>query len=274
MTPEEIREALERRARRPGGKPRAAKRLPKPSPPDGPERGYSAALARLNKDLVGVVRAFLARPFERARERQDAPGDLDPFAGLDFGTLKIRLGRMVENRAGELAETFGTRAGRWNGREVARVLGINLATSEPAIARALEEWQRENIALITSIADRLHDDVFETVRDATRRGARVETLASELAERYGVSESRARLIAEDQTLSINAELTRIRHETAGISRYAWSTSLDEKVRPTHQALEGRIFSWDAPPVSEPDGSRHHPGQAVRCRCQAIPILDP
>lgn len=273
MTPDEIREALERRARRPRGKPRSPKRLPRPVAPDGPERGYRGALRALNRDLVVVVKAFLRRPFERARDlaRMDAD-DFSAFESLDFGVLKLRLGRLAEARAGEIAETYATRVGRFNRNELARVLGIDLLAEPPEVARALEQWRRENVALITSIADRLHDDVRDTVREATTRGTRVETLASDLAERYGVSQSRAELIAEDQVLSANAELTRIRHEGAGITRYAWSTSLDEKVRPMHEALEGTIHSWDDPPVSEPDGSQNHPGQAVRCRCQAIPVL--
>lgn len=280
MTPAEIRAALEARARRPRGKPRAPKRLPRPAEPDGPERAYTAALRSLNRDLVGLVKAFLSKPLERAaraeraeaeRERQDGP--LDGFAGLDFGTLKVRLGRLAERRAGEIAETFAGRIGSWNSREIARVLGINL-TREPAeVERALTEWQRENVALITSIAERLHDDVAEVVRDATRRGARVETLAGELAERYGVSESRAELIARDQVLKANADLTRIRHASAGIDRYVWSTSRDERVRPLHRALEGTIQSWDAPPVTNDRGDRNHPGGDYQCRCVAIPVLD-
>lgn len=279
MSPAEIREALKRRARRPKGKPRAAKRLPKPASPDGPERAYTAALRGLNRDLVASVRAFLARAFRAARaaeaenRRQDAD-PLDGFAGLDFGTLKIRLGRIAADAAPELAEKFANRIGAWNGREIASVLGINLSREPAAVERALTEWQRENVSLIASIAERLHADVEETVRDATRRGARVETLASDLAERYGVSESRAELIARDQTLKANADLTAIRHEAAGITRYAWSTSRDERVRPMHADLEGRIFSWDDPPVTNANGDRNHPGGDYQCRCVAIPVLDP
>ena len=273
MAPDRIAEALARRARHPAGKPRSPKRLPKPSPPDGPERGYRAALRRLNKDLIGIVRVFLAAPFERAREARQDADDLTAFRELDFGTLRVRLLRLIRARAPEVAETFTGRVGRWNEREIARVMGINVLRESPELVQALDRLLDENVNLITSIADRLHGDVVETVRDAVRRGARVETLASDLVERYGVSQSRAELIAEDQTLTANADLTRLRHEAAGISRYVWSTSLDEKVRPMHAALEGQIFSWDAPPIVNENGDRRHPGGDIRCRCQAIPVLD-
>jgi SPP1 gp7 family putative phage head morphogenesis protein len=267
---EEIRAALEKRARRPKGRPRSPRRLPAPSPPDAVERAYTGALRGLNRSLVAAVRGFLARPFEAAR-RQDDP--LDGFAGLDFGLLKIRLGRIAEDAAPEIVEKFAGRIGRWNGREIASILGISLARESPEILAALDAWQRENVALITSIAERLHEDVIETVRDATRAGVRVETLAADLAERYGVSESRAELIARDQTLKANADLTAIRHETAGIERYVWSTSRDERVRPMHADLEGTIHAWDDPPVTNERGDKNHPGGDYQCRCVAIPVLD-
>lgn len=280
MTPAEIRAALEARARRSRGKPRAPRRLPRPTPPDSPERAYVAALRRLNRDLVQIVRDFLARPLDAARAaeaaaRQDAP-DPDPlagFAGLDFDALKIRLLRIAEDRGEDLAEEFAGRLGSWNTREMGSVLGLDLNHEPPAVRRVLERFRKENVALITSIAERLHADVRDVVRDAQVRGARVETLAGEIAERYGVSDSRAELIARDQTLKANAELTRVRHEAAGIERYAWSTSRDERVRPMHQDLEGTIHAWDDPPVTNERGDRNHPGQDVSCRCVAIPVLD-
>ncbi len=283
LTPAEIRAALEKRARRPAGRPRAPKRLPRPVSPDGPERAYVGALRAINRDLVAAVREFLAAPLDAARAeqaqaqaaevRQDA-GPLDGMAGLDFGILKIRLGELAEARGEEIAAEYADRLGRWNSAEIGRVLGLSLATEPPAVRRQLERWRRENVRLISSIAADLHADVRRTVREAAERGTRVETLAADLTERYGVSESRAELIARDQTLKGNADLTRVRHEAAGIERYAWSTSRDERVRPMHQELEGRIFSLDAAPVTNERGDRNHPGGDFQCRCVAIPILDP
>jgi SPP1 gp7 family putative phage head morphogenesis protein len=75
------------------------------------------------------------------------------------------------------------------------------------------------------------------------------------------------LIARDQTLKLNSAITKDRHIAAGISEYTWSTSLDDRVRPEHEALEGTKHSWDAPP--EPG----HPGEDFQCRCVAIPVID-
>ena len=52
----------------------------------------------------------------------------------------------------------------------------------------------------------------------------------------------------------------------GILSYKWQTVGDNRVRPTHRANEGLIFSWQNAPATG------HPGTAHRCRCSAIPLL--
>ncbi len=48
------------------------------------------------------------------------------------------------------------------------------------------------------------------------------------------------------------------------SYYVWATVGDDKVRPSHAANDGMIFSWDEPP------STGHPGEEAGCRCSAEP----
>lgn len=50
-------------------------------------------------------------------------------------------------------------------------------------------------------------------------------------------------------------------------RYVWLTAGDEKVRASHAANDGQIFSWDDPP---PTGN---PGEEENCRCVAVPYAD-
>ncbi len=50
------------------------------------------------------------------------------------------------------------------------------------------------------------------------------------------------------------------------AQYVWRTRGDNKVRPSHSANEGKVFSWDAPPRTG------HPGEAYNCRCWAEPYV--
>ena len=253
---------------------RRARRTP-PRSPRNIERQYTRALRALNADLTAQVERELRRPLIEAAkiekgERTDAPADA--FAAGDWAGLRIRLGR-ITRRAGRIVDRFGDEIGEFNAGAISRILAIDLAREPAAVTAVLDAWRRENVSLISSLADRLHADVFATVREHTQKGTRVETLGRLIAERYSVSRSRANTIASDQVLKANGDLTRQRHAAAGVTRYAWSTSRDEKVRDMHAALEGRIFSWDDPPVTNERGERNHPGGDILCRCNAIPVLD-
>src|SRR3989344_42655 len=119
--------------------------------------------------------------------------------------------------------------------------GIDPLLQEPWLAEELNSRLKSNVRLIKNIG---------------------ETTALQIDE----TEYRAKLIAQDQIAKHAASLNQIRQQEAGIDKYEWSTSLDKRVRPLHQAREGKVFNWSDPP---PDG---HPGQPVRCRCTAIPII--
>lgn len=234
------------------------------------EAPYVRDLQALNRAMVEVVRRFLAGRLARAAAREDVSPI--PFAGLDWGLLRIRLGRIAD-RGAALVDAQGRRIRDWNARTMSSILTMDLEAQPPAVRDLLARFREENVSLIHSIADRLHEDVLEVVSEATRKGTRVETLARHLEERYAVSASRAELIARDQTLKTNANLTQVRQAEAGITRYVWSTSRDERVRPMHKDLEGTIHRWDDPPVTNEQGDRNHPGGDYQCRCVAVPVLD-
>jgi SPP1 gp7 family putative phage head morphogenesis protein len=92
---------------------------------------------------------------------------------------------------------------------------------------------------------------------------------SELEQRYDVSQSRAALISRDQTNKFNGELNKARQTSLGIDGYTWRTSEDERVRPSHQAINGNHYAWEGEPAP-PEG---HPGHPIQCRCQAEPDVE-
>lgn len=159
-------------------------------------------------------------------------------------------------------------------RELGTVLAINLRKEIPGLSALINEWRDRNVGLIesgiraSSEIVRLRpliSDVSEVVELAHASGLRVEALSDQLRERYGVSNSRANLIARDQVLKLNGDINHRRQTVVGIQDYTWSTSRDERVRKSHQALQGTRQKWISPP------SVGHPGQDYQCRCVAIPV---
>jgi len=111
----------------------------------------------------------------------------------------------------------------------------------------------------------------ETIKSVFGSEPRVEKnmsdLTKDIRQLAGVSETRAALIGADQVGKLNGRLTQYRQMSAGIESYIWRTMGDRRVRPNHAARSGQVFKWSNPP----DGG--HPGQAVRCRCVAQPLID-
>ncbi len=184
------------------------------------------------------------------------------------------------------ARVHGARVAGWAGRETARALGLPLEVlaGEGLASGLVEVWVTENVGLIRGMVGDVVEAIGRVVRAAAIEGLRVEELAAKVEERFEVGDSRAALIARDQVLKLNADVTQARQTAAGVQRYEWSTSRDERVRgnpdgrypndtPSHWDLDGQTFRWDDPPASGPDGERAHPGQAIQCRCIARPVLD-
>lgn len=146
-----------------------------------------------------------------------------------------------------------------------REIGVNVF-SEPGIEERLEAFAAANAQLVSSVPRQFFDQVSQRVVQGLRSGERAEDLRADIADRYGVSQSRARLIARDQIGKLYGELNMARQTDLGIERFTWRTSEDERVRPEHQILDGQKFAWDKPPA---EGI---PGEPVNCRCTAEPDL--
>lgn len=142
------------------------------------------------------------------------------------------------------------------------LLGVNIFRDEPFLAPLAEGWIKENTALIKDVPTKLSGDLEGIIRRGTMAGKSVRDLSKDIKARWPMTENRARLIAQDQVLSLNADLTRNRLKSVGVSQYIWRSVQDNRVRPEHAEYNGQTYSWDKPP---PDG---HPGTPVRCRCRS------
>lgn len=111
---------------------------------------------------------------------------------------------------------------------------------------------------------RFRDQVARVTRLAIRQNLPIDKAAQLLQERLNVSRSRAVLIVTDQTRTAAATAERTRQLALGIRTYLWRTQEDNRVRPLHRAKDGQRYAWA-------DGGER-PGDAILCRCRALPIV--
>lgn len=262
------------RARRP------ARTVPPAPPPRAAILAYAAVLTKLGRAMDAEVIDVLAR----ARVvRSDGPADgggsaILPSTITDLvAIVRARLLAIAATRTlPRVLAGIAVQVDLWGGEQFVKgagaLLGIDPDTFDVDTRALRTEFRDENLSLIKTLAR----DKVDRVRDILREhgpGGRVERIQKAIEEETGATPARAALIARDQVLSLNAQVTQERHVRAGITHYVWRTSRDARVRTRHRALEGRTFEYAEPPVVDlRTGRRANPGQDFRCRCTAEPVV--
>lgn len=162
-------------------------------------------------------------------------------------------------------------ANRHNLEQQMRVKGIDLVATEPWLKDFMNDLINENVSYIKNIEDDAYNRIENIINEHVRRGSPAKTIREEIMKQTGISKSRAQFLAVDQAGSILGQMTAERHFNLGIERFTWDTSGDERVRDTHKALDGKVFSYDDPPTV--NGRVVLPGEDYRCRCVALPVFD-
>ncbi len=175
------------------------------------------------------------------------------------------------------------------------LVGVTIGASEPWFRDQMNTFTAQNAGLITKLSEESISNIEGEIQRGLQAGLRVESIRERILNQVDVSFNRAKLIARDQVAKFNSQLTQLRQESLGVSRYVWRTSRDERVRgrpgglyagsrPRHWSLEGKECSWSDPTVwYDAEGNERsrsaiqavelHPGQDFQCRCTAEPVLE-
>jgi len=224
----------------------------------------SLVAIRFLDEIFEIIRKLLL-PVLRSVERQDG---LPTVIQKTIDVVELQIGQLIdlptiekasENSAKELASA--------NTKQLKRLLKVDI---DPEVRPLLRGFVQSNTTLIKSQSSQ----VVAKIRGLLdgKLGTRVEDLAQEMEHVFGVSKSKARLIARDQTLKLNGQITQATQVSVGIEKYEWVTSGDSRVRLAHDELNGTIQRWDTPPVISDDGRTGHPGDDYQCRCVALAII--
>ncbi len=135
---------------------------------------------------------------------------------------------------------------------VRSTIGIDLAAvvSQEDLADYLTTAAARNAGLIKSLGDDAIKRVEQATYQVILQGQTAGQLRKRMAEEFGVLDSRAKLIAQDQTAKPTSDLNRIRHQQAGVTSYVWMSSRDERVRERHRALDGKEYRYGEPAGAE------------------------
>jgi SPP1 gp7 family putative phage head morphogenesis protein len=257
--------------------------------PDSQEREYTRLLLRLIKKLQSDINAILIPELGNLTRQYNAAIKLDSWTG-DLQSLMTQLEVLGDSAAsvvvsrlqGQFNEVSKFNDGQFKavvkantgllvpsvmqGAPSSALLGVNVFRSEPFLAPLAEGWIAENTSLIKSLPKQLHGAVHGVVQRGVMSGDTVQVIKDRIRAQWDISENRAKLIAQDQTLKLNANLTRYRVQSVGVTKYIWRTVNDSRVRPQHADRNGNTYSFGVGANGE------NPAEPVRCRCRAEPIF--
>lgn len=298
-----VEAALLAKARRLGPRQKRLRLPPAPLPrhPIEIERQYSKTLqaevvARLEKITRAMLLPRIGAVLSEARDdlpRADSEGvRADAYSRTVeaiFAGMRVRYAQeLTEREIEQIALRYAARGEDWNQGQLAlslqRVLGLSPITAEPYLQPIMRQFVDENTRLIRSIGEeyfgKVQQDTYRMVQMGVYNKEYAKQIRSEyegefqrqwergvLKRRVENADARARLIARDQISKYNGQLNQTRQTALGISKYRWVTSGDERVRDSHAANAGKVFSWDDPPATG------HPGDDYQCRCVAQPVFD-
>jgi len=149
-----------------------------------------------------------------------------------------------------------------------------IPTFTEAMKAELVVKYNENMNL--AIKNFTNNEIFglrSTVEKEVFEGFRADKIEKIIRNKYNTTVNKAKFLARQETSLLVSKYREERYKDAGVSSYKWSTSGDERVRDRHKDLNGKVFTWDSPPITDQKtGNRNHPGEDYLCRCVAIPIL--
>lgn len=257
------------------------KRPPRAQFPGAAERGYRAYLLGLvnavKEDIDELLMPLIPQLVRVAGGRVDASRynieDIEGTLSTATEDISLRLNnqhlRGLEQKVGEYQTATSQRVNQDLRRQIRSMISLDAFPQAGTAERVqADTYLRQNVKLIESLTGRYVSQVEDMVRRGVQEGDRAQVIEDKVLSRWDVTRSRAKLIARDQVAKLRGNLTRIRQTSLGIDKYRWRTSRDERVRETHRAKEGKVYSWDKPP-----SDTGHPGQDYQCRCTAEPVIE-
>jgi SPP1 gp7 family putative phage head morphogenesis protein len=236
------------------------------------QRFILAQLRELDNDIRRVVDAEVAGWVASwSAETGVVVDSSSDDIGSSFMAITERMLSRLSRNAPPAVEKTARDTSEYNKRQWRATLqsayGIDVVRAEPWLRDSLSSWEKENLNLITNMSQNRIAGIRGIVQRAVTSGTRASSIVEQVSKSLDVGKGRAKTIARDQVSKLNANLTQVRQRNSGVEEYEWSTSRDERVRPTHRANEGKRFKW-----SEPPAETGHPSHDINCRCVALPIL--
>ena len=158
-------------------------------------------------------------------------------------------------------------------KTVSDVIGIKVETTATQREIIARDFSNNLKLYIKDFIDEQIPILRQDVEKAVFSGIRARELQDIIISRYGVSQSKAKFLAKQEISLLTSKYKTAKYQEVGLKKYKWSIS-NVRTRPDHRALNGKVFSFDDPPITNREtGAKNNPGEDYGCNCVAIPIVE-
>lgn len=152
---------------------------------------------------------------------------------------------------------------------------IPIELNEQQALRIKQEYTNNLKLTIKDFTDKEINTLRNLVQENTMEGYRPKVLADKIAERFGVSKSKAEFLADQETRLLTTKFTELKFTENNItSKFKWGRSVSRKPDEFHKQYYDKEFDYLNPPIiNEATGETGLPGQRFNCKCRIIPIIE-
>lgn len=254
------------------------------NPNAGVEQRYYSNLLALIRRMTAETEKEIRKLFdtEHAQEYFAEDASIAAQARILTNALIRKFDALFATNAPGMADAFADQSNAASSKalhssiqQLSGGLSLKTTTLQGGLKDILSATVTENVALIKSIPEKYLNGVQQAVMRSITTGNGLQDLVPYLSKNKGITERRARMIANDQTRKAFNNLNKGRMQALGIEEYEWlHTGGSNEPRRLHIEMSGNIYKFAEPPIIDTDtGERGIPGQLINCRCRMVPVIN-
>jgi SPP1 gp7 family putative phage head morphogenesis protein len=159
---------------------------------------------------------------------------------------------------------------------VATEIGMDIPFdfTDPEALYFLSSKQINIVGIVQTIKEQIRIQLMEGYQG----GETLDQVAERIRNVFDIAKSRSRTIARTEVGSATTEGRYLAIDRSGFREKEWFTAMDERVRPTHQAMHGKIVKVGEMWALPSGAYLRHPGdyngpasEVINCRCVEIVV---
>lgn len=246
------------------------------------EKEYTKAIRELIAEMSSQTIKTMRRVFKKNENILTMDASLSSQSRITLNRLKSKFIKLFKDKSDSIIDRMLKQTSKASASSINMSLkqltgGFSLKGNilTPEVNETFKALSAENVALFRLIPETFFKNVTGAVMRGIIAGKGISAIDPIVRKYHEGSARQAELAALDQTRKAFTAVNKVRLEYHGITQFRWIHSGGgQHPRKSHQALNGKIFNFDNPPIINQEQvdkgyeapEKGLPSQAINCRC--------